>query len=86
MNLDVFAIGIVAETLFLLIVLILIWYRVAFDERTEVSVCRKVRDAASDIVKEHIPAPVFLAMQIESRMFRSVCLVRCSKNGFAFRG
>lgn len=32
MNLDVFAIGIVAETLFLLIVLILIWYRVAFDE------------------------------------------------------
>lgn len=74
MNLDIFTIGIVAEALFLLIVLILIWRRVAFDERTEVPVCRKVRDAASGIAKEHIPAPVFRAMQIENRMFRSVCL------------
>lgn len=74
MNLDVFTIGIVAEVLFLLIVLMLIWRRVAFDERTEVPVCRKVRDAASGIAKEYIPAPVFRAMQIESRMFRSVCL------------
>ena len=75
MNLDVFTIGIVAEVLFLLIVLMLIWRRVAFDERTEVPVCRKVRDAASGIAKEYIPAPVFRAMQIESRMFRSGCLL-----------
>lgn len=74
MDLDVFTIGIVAEALFLLVVLILIWRRVAFDGQTEVSVYEKVRDAASGIVKEYIPAPVFRAMQIESRMFRSVCL------------
>lgn len=74
MDLDVSTIGIVAEALFLLAVLILIWRRVAFDGQTEVSVYEKVRDAASGIVKEYIPAPVFRAMQIESRMFRSVCL------------
>lgn len=74
MDLDVFTIGIIAEALFLLVVLMLIWRRVAFDEQTEVSVCRKVRDAASGIAKDYIPAPVFRAMQIESRMFRSVCL------------
>lgn len=74
MDLDVFTIGIVAEALFLLVVLMLIWRRVVFDEQTEVSVCRKVRDAASGIAKDYIPAPVFRAMQIESRMFRSVCL------------
>ena len=73
MDLDVFTIGIVAEALFLLVVLILIWRRVV-DGQTEVSVYEKVRDAASGIVKEYIPAPVFRAMQIESRMFRSVCL------------
>lgn len=86
MNLDVFAIGIVAETLFLLIVLILIWYRVAFDERTEVSVCRKVGDAASDIAKEHIPAPVISCYANREPHVQVRLLVRCSKNGFAFRG
>ena len=74
MNLDAFTIGIVVEAFSLLVVLMLVWRRVAFDEQTEVSVFRKVRDAASGIVKEYIPAPVFRAMQIESRMFRSVCL------------
>ena len=54
-------------------------------QANEVSI-RKVRDAASGIVKEYIPAPVFRAHANREPHVQVRLLVLCSKNGFAFRG
>ena len=74
MDIDVLVISVVLEILFLLIVLMFVWRRVASDKRMGVSACKKVGNTIFNIVEEYVPGPVFHAMQVEGRMFKSVVL------------
>ena len=74
MGSSLFAVSIAAEAVFFLVVAMLVWRRVSLDERTGISICKKIGAAFSDIAKKHIPHLIFNAARIEGRMFKSAAL------------